>query len=154
MNYSRFYALLNRLPVRTEEIKENFVSNYTGGRTTSLREMSPREYAAMCDTLARLLKDDKEIVRDEIRSYRSTALHLMQKLGIDTTDWARINAFCCDQRIAGKPFAALTCPELSDLAVKLRGIRRKGGLNARSKEQRPAQVTVIPVAMPTGNHVN
>ena len=57
----------------------------------------------------------------------------MQQMGIDTTDWNRINAFCQDQRIAGKPFARLTNDELDALAVKLRSIQRKGGLKQSGK---------------------
>ena len=55
----------------------------------------------------------------------------MQQLGIDTTDWPRINAFCRDRRISGKEFGALTPPELDALALKLRAIQRSGGLNPR-----------------------
>ena len=40
----------------------------------------------------------------------------MQKLGIDTTDWTRINAFCQDQRIAGV-FSLLSNEEVEQ-AVK------------------------------------
>lgn len=42
-NYARFYVLLNRLPtVDKDELKASFVSQYTGGRTESLREMTER----------------------------------------------------------------------------------------------------------------
>ena len=81
-NYSRFYALLNRLPVHDEEMKE--------------------------------------------------------RLGIDTTDWTRINAFCRDVRIAGKEFGALGPEELDALTMKLRAIERHGGLKALPKQPKPA----------------
>ena len=61
----------------------------------------------------------------------------MQKLGIDTTDWTRINAFCQDPRIAGKVFARLSNEELEQLSVKLRSIRRKGGLKPKNTEVKP-----------------
>ena len=46
-NYSAFYSLLNRLPTSDREaLKESIVSQYTDGRTTSLREMTLKEYSA------------------------------------------------------------------------------------------------------------
>lgn len=37
-NYARFYILLNRLPTEDkDELKASLVSQYTGGRTESLR---------------------------------------------------------------------------------------------------------------------
>ena len=127
-NYSRFYALLNRLPVHDEEIKERLVLQYTGGRTPRLREMTSAEYRTMCDALDRSLKDGWSIRREQLRKYRSAALKQMQRLGIDTTDWARINAFCRDPRIAGREFGALDPEALEALAVTLRSIERRGGL--------------------------
>ena len=74
-NYSRFYALLGKLPVHSEGMKEEFVSQYTGGRTTSLRCMTAPEYDKMCDALEDSLSD-----RNMLRASRSSALRLMQKL--------------------------------------------------------------------------
>ena len=51
-NYARFYTLLNRLPTTDrDELKATLVSQYTGGRTESLREMTTKEYDAMCDAM-------------------------------------------------------------------------------------------------------
>ena len=63
----------------------------------------------------------------ELRRQRSIALHQMQKMGVDTTDWSRINALCQDQRIAGKPFGRLSGEELAAMTIRLRTIERKGG---------------------------
>ena len=60
----------------------------------------------------------------------------MQKIGIDTTDWERVNNFCLNPRIAGKPFGRLDTEELEQLAVKLRSIERKGGLKVKETEKR------------------
>ena len=47
-NYAAFYGLLNRLPTSDRDaLKENIVSQYTGGRTTSLRDMTLKEYCAV-----------------------------------------------------------------------------------------------------------
>lgn len=100
--------------------KEWLVKQYTDGRTTSLREMSDDEYNAMCDGMLNTIVD-KEL----LRKARSIALHLMQKMGIDTSDWVRVNEYCQDPRIAGKLFAALTTDELTELIRKLRAIDAK-----------------------------
>ena len=126
--YARFYVLLNRLPTTDrEELKANLVSQYTNGRTDSLKEMTNKEYDAMCDAMQEQDKCYKarEIAREELRRRRSAALHLLQKNGIDTTDWNRINQYCVNPRIAGKPFGKLTIDELDLLCIKLRMIIRK-----------------------------
>ena len=114
-NYAAFYSLLNRLPTSDREaLKESIVSQYTDGRTTSLREMTLKEYSAAVAAMQKIL-----------RQKRSAVLHQMQLLGIDTADWDRVNAFCRDSRIAGKEFRELDCEALDTLQVKLRAIRRK-----------------------------
>ena len=126
--YARFYVLLNRLPTTDrEELKANLVSQYTNGRTDSLKEMTNKEYDAMCDAMQEQDKGYKarEIAREELRRRPSAALHLLQKNGIDTTDWNRINQYCVNPRIAGKPFGKLTIDELDLLCIKLRMIIRK-----------------------------
>ena len=124
-NFVRFYAAFKLLPCSgdREELKRSLVRQYTWDRTDSLREMTKREYDACCDSLERMVN-----YQPDLKKRRSIVLLLMQELGIDTTDWARINAFCEDKRIAGKPFGRLSTDELIDLATKLRGIKAKGGL--------------------------
>lgn len=131
-NYSRFFGLLAKLPVHNSGMKEEFVAQYTGGRTSSLRDMTREEYDTMCDALDGSLQQ-----KSVLRASRSAALHIMQRLGIDTTDWTRINAFCADKRIAGKQFYHLTATELDALTVKLRSIQRNGGLKPHVEQQRP-----------------
>lgn len=127
-NYARFYVLLSRMPAPDkEELKASLVSQYTGGRTESTREMTVKEYDAMCDALQQADAGyrTREIARTELRRKRSAVLHQLQLLGIDTTDWDRVNAYCRHPRIAGKEFRRLTADELDTLNVKLRIIRRK-----------------------------
>ena len=133
-NCSRFFAVFNKLPYdgSREEFKRQIVLQYTRNRTDSLREMTRREYNDCCNALEELSGQ-----KSEQKKRRSECLKLMQKLGIDTTDWMRINAFCDDRRIAGKVFARLTNDELEQLSVKLRSIRRKGGLKQRKTEVKP-----------------
>lgn len=145
-NFARFYASFNRLPCGgdRDDMKRDLVRQWTWNRTDSLREMTKAEYNACCEAMERLTGR-----KDEQKAKRSQCLKLMQKLGIDTTDWTRINAFCQDQRIAGKVFARLTNEELDTLATKLRSIQRKGGLKPR-KEVKPTGEVVYYI--PIGNN--
>lgn len=129
-NFARFYAAFNALPCmgEREDMKCDIVRQYTKGRTESLREMTRGEYEACCRALEAMSGRV-----DERKRLRSRCLRQMQLLGVDTTDWRRINAFCCDARIAGKVFARLDNNELEALARKLRGIARKGGLKAAAQ---------------------
>ncbi|MEG2599115.1 MAG: hypothetical protein RSA66_06550 [Muribaculaceae bacterium] len=133
-NYSRFYGLLAKLPIHNEQMKEEFVAGFTEGRTSSLKEMTSAEYEMMCDSLEASLNQ-----KSHLRGFRSQALIAMQRIGIDTTDWTRINAFCEDKRIAGKAFYHLSEPELVALTVKLRSIARNGGLKPHPKPESAVQ---------------
>lgn len=117
--------MLGQLPgdVDRDDLKRSLVLQCTDNRTDSLREMRRGEYQTCCMALERMVN-----WREKLRKHRSLCLKLMQQLGIDTTDWNRINAFCRDGRIAGKPFGMLNLEGLEQLARKLRSIERKGGL--------------------------
>ena len=148
-NFARFYASFNKLPYNgdREEFKKSIVLQYTWNRTDSLREMTRLEYNTCCAGIEKLAGVDerRQRMQEELKYRRSVCLKLMQKMGIDTSDWARINDFCNNPRIAGKPFARISVEELEDLAVKLRSIQRKGGLKEKKKEEvkRPASVTYL-----------
>ena len=137
-NFARFYASFNQLPYSgdREEFKKQIVRQYTWERTESLREMTLKEYTACCEGLEKLTGR-----KDELKKKRSQCLRLMQQLGIDTTDWARINNFCQHPRIAGKPFARITLDELESLSVKLRSIQRKGGIQKKKEMKQPGGIT-------------
>lgn len=122
-NYARFYTLLKKMPCAD---KETLVSSFTNGRTTSLREMSAKEYETMCVSL-----EEQTGWKSELKKKRSLCLKLMQQLGVDTSDWARVDNFCQHPRLAGKPFRKISVEELQNLAVKLRTIKQKGGLKPK-----------------------
>ena len=127
-NYARFYTLLNRLPTTDrDELKATLVSQYTGGRTESLREMTTKEYDTMCDAMQQMAGGyrARESYREELRRKRSAVLKQLQKIGVDTTDWNRVDAYCMNPRIAGKEFRKLTAEELDTVNIKLRIIQRK-----------------------------
>lgn len=122
-NFARFFALLKQVPYADAELKEEYVGTFTGGRTTSLREMTPMEYNAMCDALeAKIGGND---FTAEIRRQRSAVLKRIAKLGIDTGDWEAVDNFCLNPRIAGKLFRQLHIDELRRLVPKLEAIIRK-----------------------------
>ena len=120
MSYARFYAIARRIEGFSDEMKESLVWQYTNKRTTSLHEMTEKEYNSMCTALER-----KDGLQEELRAVRSKVLHQMQLIGVDTADWSAINAYCMDNRIAGKPFGWLKIYELEELLKKLRAIRAK-----------------------------
>lgn len=158
-NFARFYGLLRYLSFgdndQREEFKKSVVSQYTNGRTESLREIRRIEYDTLCSALEDLTgMNTREKIRQaryaELKRRRSVCLKLMQRLGVDTTDWARVDNFCMHPRLAGKPFRKIDTEELEALAVKLRTIERKSGLKPqpRWKEQKSATSFVY---IPIGN---
>lgn len=125
-NYAAFYALLKSMPGAS---KEDLVLQWTNGRTASLKEMSEREYTLMIRQLRQQVEN-----LEEKKKARSAVLKQFQLYGIDTTDWDAVDRFCCNARIAGKPFRYLTIPELKSLRVKMLSIRNKAEL--KDYEQR------------------
>lgn len=141
-NYHRFYASFQKLPKcgTDEDAKAALVSQWTGGRTTHLHEMRAREYDDCCKAMESMLG-----YGDRRKRHRSICLHLMQELGIDTKDWQRINDFCSHPRICGKVFALLDIPGLETLELKLRAIKRRGGLWRREQERAEGEEPKAPV---------
>lgn len=107
-NFARFYAAIKALDFYTDrdDMKKNLVHQHTGGRTDSLREMTREEYDRCCEDIKR-----KVCGQDELRRERSKTLKLMQQMGVDTTDWGRVNLLCRDARIIGKDFYHITAEE-------------------------------------------
>ena len=128
-NYRAFYALLGRMPgVRDkEEFKREMASQYSGGNAHRLHELTDDEYQRLVADMERVAGVDqaRERYRERLRTLRSQVLHQMQVLGIDTSDWKRVDRYCLDARIAGKEFRRLTPADLEELGVKLRIIQRK-----------------------------
>ena len=150
-NYARFYTLLKKLPGAD---KETLVWQYSNGRTKSLRELSDWEYNSMCRDMQRVVGNEAEQAkyRAELRRARSICLKLMQIIGVDTTDWQRVDSFCENPRIIGKPFRRIKLAELKALQVKLRSIERKGGLKESIKQTSKTSSHVL-VQLPTGSQI-
>jgi hypothetical protein len=125
-DFSLFFFLFHRMENPDDELKQELVGTYTGGRTTSLREMRPEEYNRMCGSIRAALEGQSEAeFKAEIKSLRSAVLKRFQKMGIDTTDFAKVDTFCLNPRIAGKVFRHLSKEELRALIPKLAAIARK-----------------------------
>lgn len=140
-DYSRFFVLLKKHPHVT---KEEIVSQFTDGRTTSLREMRREEFDQMCDTLQYGTLQEREARELQLKRSRSAALLRLGRLGINTIDnWDGINSFCESPKIAGKKFYDLSVPELRTLVQKLESIIRKGGLKALDEPERKISDTEV-----------
>jgi|WetSurMetagenome_2_1015567.scaffolds.fasta_scaffold53832_2 hypothetical protein len=126
-NYSRFFKLIANLGMKPEDRKW-LVSNFTHGRTDSLKELSYREYADLCKSLEPSITETLQ--KKELRKWRSNCLHLLQKCDVNTSDWDCVNYYCKNPKIAGKAFAMLTIEELQHLCRKLRSIQKKGNLKS------------------------
>lgn len=146
-NYSRFYALAKDKGIDLEQHKETLVSQFTDGRTTSLREMTNAEYEDMCDCIqsGKQRGESNELYKERLRKARSAALNRMQRLGIDTADrtFASVNRFCLNPRITGKPFGLLSIEELEALVPKLEAILRK----SRQREVKPQVRLSLPISV-------
>lgn len=122
-SYAEFYALLKKLPLAEKDV---LVCQWTDGATTSLREMSEKQYRAMIRGMRGMIESN-----DVIRKLRSQVLRQLQIYGVDTTDWEDVDRFCKLPRIAGKRFCKLHTEELRSLLVKMRSINQK----KRDKEE-------------------
>lgn len=148
-NYARFYAIARAAGIDLEASKDDLVLQYTDGRTDRLRDMTEAEYNEMCDRLQGSGGGRGRNDRDELRRRRSAVLRRLQRLGVDTTDWEAVNAFCSSARIAGKPFGRLSADELKALVPKLESMLRKKA--ARGTNERPSgRVFLMPVAIRRG----
>jgi len=113
-SYSRFYALLNQMRGIT---KEDIVYEWSEGGTTSLSEFAeycPDIYQEMLTAMDKTVNDYAAI-----KKARSGVLVLLQKIGIDTTNWKAVNAYLESPKICGKRLYRLNLNELNHLRRKL-----------------------------------
>jgi hypothetical protein len=108
-----------------DEAKRAMLLDLTDGRTNSTKDLTNEEAQYLCGYLNGQFAGRLEVQTRDLRRRRSACLRRMQQLGLDTTDWNRVNAFCQDPRICGKPFYRLKEEELNALIAKLEAILRK-----------------------------
>jgi hypothetical protein len=125
--------------------KATLVEQYTHGRTTHLHETTANEYRMMCEEMERVsgYEERRKAYQQRLRKQRSVCLKLLQKLGVNTTDWSIVDNFCCNPRVLGKRFAQLDEEELGTLQVKLRMIERHGGLKPKTVKRNNNKETMI-----------
>ena len=125
VNYALFYELARQAcssgHLSTEEFKTMMVLQFTQNRTQHLHEMSLVEYNTMCTAIAKQQKGatQNQLTAYNLRRARGRVLGLIQRWGIDTKQYARVDEFCQQPRIAGKRFVRLTTDELNHLYRKL-----------------------------------
>lgn len=115
------------------ELKEQLVWQFTNCRTESLKEMRYAEYNNMCNHMQQVVNKEEAkkpkapltIEQLEMKRARSAVLLRLQKLGVNTTDFAHVDNFCLNTKIAGKVFRKITLDELKSLVPKLESILRK-----------------------------
>lgn len=133
-SFAHFYVLLAQMPGVD---KEGLVWQYSGLLTTSLREFherNPMGYIRMISDMQHTIdamnkRTPKKPAIDEktaeLKRLRSAVLHRLQKHGIDTTDWNRVNAFMRQPRIAGKTLGEMSIDELKAFIPKIESILAK-----------------------------
>ncbi|MCR5394189.1 MAG: hypothetical protein K6E86_02180 [Bacteroidales bacterium] len=148
-NYSRFFSLVKKVPgiIDAEEFRRNLIWQCTDGRATSLKELTTGEYNICCLALEKLTG-----MVEKRKKLRSQVLKQMQQLHVDTTDWAQINSFCQQPRIAGKAFARLSIEELESLSLKLRVLKGKGW--ERKPDNTPSTRPTVVMVVPTTKNSN
>ena len=124
--HNKFFSLLNQMPGAD---KEELVWLYSNMMTTSLREFyaqKPEEYRRMiADLQVKVNQTKKGYTDPSIKMLRSSILHRLQKHGVDTTQWAYVNAFLVQPRIAGKMLFEMDAREMRYLITKLEQILKK-----------------------------
>jgi mevalonate kinase len=140
VSHARFYALLKQIP---QSDKEQFVWEYSGMLTTSLSEFverKPQEYRQMISDMQNLVNEmnvhsSNDAIKAELKRLRSAILHRLQKHGVDTTDWNKVNAFMRQPRIAGKTLGEMNLEELKSFIPKLQSILTKDKEKQREIER-------------------
>lgn len=91
-NIIKFNALLRELfPYNHAEAKEGILSGY---EVTSTLDLAPAQLAETIEGLEKEKAKRRTEPDRETRQLRSKCLGLMTDIGINTSDWAKVNAFC------------------------------------------------------------
>ena len=128
-NYGAFYTMLKKLPGDPEEVKELLVLSASNDRTTSLKDLTDKEYASLIsligDAIGRINK--RPPANENERQLRSKVLKLLDKLGVHVVNdkWDMVNSYLMQNRISGKLLYEHNEKELDTLIKKLYGIIHK-----------------------------
>lgn len=122
INHREFFGLLKQMPGAN---KEDVVWQYSNGFTQSLSTFAncdPQGYRRMLIDLRKAVKTDAD---RQTKKLRSAILHRLQKHGVDTTDWDKVNRFLEQPRIAGKRLYDMSNDEMKALIPKMESILGK-----------------------------
>ena len=139
--YDRFFTLLNLMPDPDKDaLKEDLVWQYSGMLTSSLKEFAkqkPEEYKRMlAEMQVQVEKSNPKFLKErETKRLRSAILHRLQKYGIDTTNFAVVNKFLEQPRIAGKRLYNMTIEDMEALIPKLESMLQKSVEKAEKERE-------------------
>lgn len=127
---ARLHVMYKQRGLSREEHKA-MLAQLTDGRTDKTNELTEAEANYLAGWLngngqeALKAKAD-EMQQKNLKFYRSAVLKRLQKMGINTSDWGRVNAFLSDRRIAGQPLYAMSVESMKTLIPKLEKLCEKG----------------------------
>ena len=118
-NYREFYDLLNRMAgeISVDELKETWVSEFTGGRTVSAREMNNTEFAAMLVEMRAKVQAAKNRF-EEFDKWRKRVLKSIISMH-------ELNGYHVDNKVAHAKGTALKNMGMTDEMIN-----KSGGANA------------------------
>ena len=110
-----------------DEQKKDILLRLPDGRTNTTKELTLKEGIYLCGYLNGAKSENRELTAGEreLKKRRSAVLKRLQQIGVDTTDWGAVDAYCLSPRIAGKRFRYLDEEELIRLVPKLEAILKK-----------------------------
>jgi hypothetical protein len=135
--HSRFYGLAAKIPHFS---KEDMVWQYSAMLTDSLSEFYIKNrpaYYQMVSDMQKMVdsmkkssdsaynENSRRETSPDIKKLRSGILHRLQRYGIDTTNWHKVNAFMEQPRIAGKRLYDMNATEMGEFIKKIESILAK-----------------------------
>lgn len=127
---ARLHMIYKQRGLSREEHKA-MLAQLTDGRTDKTNELTEAEANYLAGWLngngqEALKSKADEMQQKNLKFYRSAVLKRLQKMGINTSDWGRVNAFLSDRRIAGQPLYAMSVESMKTLIPKLEKLCEKG----------------------------
>ncbi len=123
--HRKLMTLLSKAGIHAD-MRHEMIHRFTGGRTTSSKDLTTGELAELINRL----QGDYE---DQLRRLRSEILAIATRTGIhDPKNWDKFNAFMIHRSIHHKPLNEYSLDELKELRRQFRAIER------RYKQQKPA----------------
>ena len=116
--HRKLMTLLSKAGI-DDDMRHEMIHRFTGGRTTSSKDLSAAELAKLINRL----QGDYE---DQLRRLRSEILAIATRTGIhDPGDWEKFNRFMIHRSIAHKPLNQYNIAELKSLRKQFRAIERR-----------------------------